>query len=70
MRYRYEYKTETFKIDLGSDETFDDVLNKFGRDGWEAYSVEKYYDPQLSIINHQIHNVNTYTVRLKRLYLN
>ena len=64
----WEYKTEQFKVELKGDKTCDDVLNEFGKEGWEAFSIEKnqYFNRRLQIGKYKIHTANMYYVKLKR----
>jgi hypothetical protein len=64
----WEYKTEQFKVELKDNKTCDDVLNEFGKEGWEAFSIEKepYFDRRLQIGKYKIQTANIYEVKLKR----
>jgi hypothetical protein len=64
----WEYKTEQFKVELRGNKTCDDILNKFGKKGWEAFSIEKepYFDSKLQIGKYKIHTADIYEVKLKR----
>ena len=64
----WEYKTEQFKVERNCDKTCDDILNEFGKEWWEAFSIEKepYFDRRLQIGKYKIHTANIYEVKLKR----
>jgi hypothetical protein len=69
LKIMWEYKTEEFKVERNSDKTCDDILNEFGREGWEAFSIKKepYFDPRLRIGKYKLQTANIYEVKLKRL---
>jgi len=62
------YKTEKFKIDNNSEISVDDKLNEYGKESWEAFSIENtpYYDSRLQIRNHKIQTGVIYQVRFKK----
>jgi hypothetical protein len=64
----WEYKTEKFKVELKGKKSCDDILNEFGKKGWEAFSIEKepYFDNRLQIGKYKIQTANIYEVKLKR----
>ena len=63
----WEYKTEQFKVDLfRRDKNCDDFLNEYGKEGWEAFSIEREPKFGLPIGKYNHHIADIYIVKLKR----